>query len=175
MDRHLRKLDQELAKFKMELEADNAGITEVLERRESVTGLTVLRHGTWRLTSCCHLSGSLEMDSPSQPVNNHHVHSHTSTESKCTLCCWVGTRCHCVGVLSDCFLLEQRGSTALQPTTPPNMFQRRSSSLRRCCPRSHQTPPRKTRQVCHVHLWLTLAVRQTDILRCNVCTRACVF
>lgn len=35
MDRHLRKLDQELAKFKMELEADNAGITEILERRES--------------------------------------------------------------------------------------------------------------------------------------------
>lgn len=56
VDRHLRKLDQELAKFKMELEADNAGITEVLERR------------------------SLEMDSPSQPVNNHHVHSHTTTE-----------------------------------------------------------------------------------------------
>ncbi|XP_075967357.1 inhibitor of growth protein 3 isoform X2 [Anarhichas minor] len=58
VDRHLRKLDQELAKFKMELEADNAGITEVLERR------------------------SLEMDSPSQPVNNHHVHSHTSTEKR---------------------------------------------------------------------------------------------
>lgn len=36
MDRHLRKLDQELAKFKMELEADNAGITEILERRESI-------------------------------------------------------------------------------------------------------------------------------------------
>lgn len=30
----MRKLDQELAKFKMELEADNAGITEILERRE---------------------------------------------------------------------------------------------------------------------------------------------
>uniref|UniRef100_A0A673XPN9 Inhibitor of growth protein n=1 Tax=Salmo trutta TaxID=8032 RepID=A0A673XPN9_SALTR len=56
VDRHLRKLDQELAKFKMELEADNAGITEILERR------------------------SLEMDSPSQPVNNHHVHSHTTVE-----------------------------------------------------------------------------------------------
>ncbi|TWW64357.1 Inhibitor of growth protein 3 p47ING3 [Takifugu flavidus] len=58
VDRHLRKLDQELAKFKMELEADNAGITEILERR------------------------SLEMDSPSQPVNNHHVHSHTTTETE---------------------------------------------------------------------------------------------
>ena len=32
VDRHLRKLDQELAKFKMELEADNAGITEILEQ-----------------------------------------------------------------------------------------------------------------------------------------------
>ncbi|XP_014063445.1 inhibitor of growth protein 3 [Salmo salar] len=58
VDRHLRKLDQELAKFKMELEADNAGITEILERR------------------------SLEMDSPSQPVNNHHIHSHTTVEKR---------------------------------------------------------------------------------------------
>ncbi|XP_054623605.1 inhibitor of growth protein 3 isoform X2 [Dunckerocampus dactyliophorus] len=58
VDRHLRKLDQELAKFKMELEADNAGITEILERR------------------------SLEMDSPSQPVNNHHVHSHVAAEKR---------------------------------------------------------------------------------------------
>ncbi|ESO02605.1 hypothetical protein HELRODRAFT_188772 [Helobdella robusta] len=33
VERHLRKLDQELSKFKMELEADNAGITEILERR----------------------------------------------------------------------------------------------------------------------------------------------
>lgn len=39
VDRHLRKLDQELAKFKMELEADNAGITEILERREFHSGL----------------------------------------------------------------------------------------------------------------------------------------
>uniref|UniRef100_A0A3Q2YRU7 Inhibitor of growth protein n=1 Tax=Hippocampus comes TaxID=109280 RepID=A0A3Q2YRU7_HIPCM len=58
VDRHLRKLDQELAKFKMELEADNAGITEILERR------------------------SLEMDSPSQPVNNHHAHSHPTAEKR---------------------------------------------------------------------------------------------
>ncbi|XP_058682630.1 inhibitor of growth protein 3 isoform X4 [Poecile atricapillus] len=56
VDRHLRKLDQELAKFKMELEADNAGITEILERR------------------------SLELDTPAQPVNNHHSHSHTPVE-----------------------------------------------------------------------------------------------
>jgi len=33
VDRYLRKLDQELHKFKMELEADNSGITEILERR----------------------------------------------------------------------------------------------------------------------------------------------
>lgn len=32
VDRYLRKLDQELHKFKMELEADNAGITEILEK-----------------------------------------------------------------------------------------------------------------------------------------------
>jgi len=32
VERHLRKLDQEVAKFKMELEADNAGITEILEK-----------------------------------------------------------------------------------------------------------------------------------------------
>ncbi|XP_069485180.1 inhibitor of growth protein 3 isoform X2 [Ambystoma mexicanum] len=57
VDRHLRKLDQELAKFKMELEADNAGITEVLERR------------------------SLEMDSPAEPVNNHHAHTHTPVDN----------------------------------------------------------------------------------------------
>lgn len=85
VDRHLRKLDQELAKFKMELEADNAGITEILERRELLSALCL-----WTSApplSCPHVlmsssSGSLEMDSPSQPVNNHHVHSHTTTESK---------------------------------------------------------------------------------------------
>merc|ERR1719228_3057096 len=32
-DRYLRKLDQELHKFQLELEADNRGITEVLEKR----------------------------------------------------------------------------------------------------------------------------------------------
>lgn len=42
VDRHLRKLDQELAKFKMELEADNAGITEILERRMSALFKQVL-------------------------------------------------------------------------------------------------------------------------------------
>ncbi|CAF89495.1 unnamed protein product [Tetraodon nigroviridis] len=81
VDRHLRKLDQELAKFKMELEADNAGITEILERREH---RRVSAPAHLRLTSDLPLSpsGSLEMDSPSQPVNNHHVHSHATTESK---------------------------------------------------------------------------------------------
>lgn len=34
VDRHSRRLDQELSKFKMELEADNAGITEILEKSE---------------------------------------------------------------------------------------------------------------------------------------------
>ena len=33
VDRYLRRLDQELHKFKMELEADNRGITEFLEKR----------------------------------------------------------------------------------------------------------------------------------------------
>ncbi len=42
--RYLRKLDEELLKFKLELEADNRGITEILEKQ------------------------SLEMDAP-QPVN----------------------------------------------------------------------------------------------------------
>lgn len=33
VDRYLRRLDQELHKFKIELEADNKGITETLEKR----------------------------------------------------------------------------------------------------------------------------------------------
>ncbi|CAB3376145.1 Hypothetical predicted protein [Cloeon dipterum] len=33
VDRYLRRLDQELHKFKLELEADNKGITEILEKR----------------------------------------------------------------------------------------------------------------------------------------------
>ena len=33
VDRYLRRLDQELYKFKVELEADNKGITEILEKR----------------------------------------------------------------------------------------------------------------------------------------------
>lgn len=32
LDRYIRKLDLELQKFKLELEADNAGITEILEK-----------------------------------------------------------------------------------------------------------------------------------------------
>ena len=35
LERYLRKLDQELSKFKMELEADSAGITEILEKRKN--------------------------------------------------------------------------------------------------------------------------------------------
>lgn len=34
------------------------------------------------LKSFISFPGSLEMDSPSQPVNNHHVHSHATVESK---------------------------------------------------------------------------------------------
>lgn len=95
VDRHLRKLDQELAKFKMELEADNAGITEVLERRESDCHFLswsqdMLAHFlSWSQDALAHFlsssAGSLEMDSPSQPVNNHHVHSHTPAESESML------------------------------------------------------------------------------------------
>lgn len=33
VDKYLRRLDTELHKFKCELEADNKGITEVLEKR----------------------------------------------------------------------------------------------------------------------------------------------
>ena len=33
VDRYLRKLDEELLKFKCELEADNRGITEILEKQ----------------------------------------------------------------------------------------------------------------------------------------------
>jgi len=43
VDKYLRRLDSELHKFKCELEADNKGITEVLEKR------------------------SLELDTPSTP------------------------------------------------------------------------------------------------------------
>ena len=47
VDKYMRKLDQELLKFKLELEADNRGITEILEKR------------------------SLEMDQPSANLANH--------------------------------------------------------------------------------------------------------
>lgn len=67
VDRYLRRLDQELAKFKIELEADNAGITEHLERR------------------------SLELDNPYPSNNNfsrdrrrqsHHINNHTSHHNR---------------------------------------------------------------------------------------------
>ena len=55
VERHLRKLDQEVAKFKMELEADNAGITEILEKRvchdHFVVYMCIL------FSSCCWLLG----------------------------------------------------------------------------------------------------------------------
>ena len=33
IDKYIRRLDIELQKFKIELEADNAGITEIIEKR----------------------------------------------------------------------------------------------------------------------------------------------
>ena len=37
LDRHMRRLDQDLSRFTIELEADTAGITELLEQRTYVT------------------------------------------------------------------------------------------------------------------------------------------
>jgi len=34
LDRHMRRLDQDLSRFTIELEADTAGITEILEQSE---------------------------------------------------------------------------------------------------------------------------------------------
>ena len=48
VDKYLRRLDQELQKFKIELEADNAGITEILERSQSPINDSFFD----RLTSC---------------------------------------------------------------------------------------------------------------------------
>lgn len=42
VDRYLRRLDQELHKFKMELEADNRGITEFLEKRNYCIGVSYI-------------------------------------------------------------------------------------------------------------------------------------
>lgn len=53
VDRHLRKLDQELAKFKMELEADNAGITEILERRGSMVVMSLTHLLLYLSFICC--------------------------------------------------------------------------------------------------------------------------
>ena len=44
VDRYLRKLDEELHKFKMELEADNRGITEILEKQS--LEMDAAPHGT---------------------------------------------------------------------------------------------------------------------------------
>lgn len=65
VDKYLRKLEQELLKFKMELEADNAGITEVLEKRKSYFFIVFTR--TYLLS---HL-GSLELDNPPTSSSNH--------------------------------------------------------------------------------------------------------
>lgn len=68
VDKYLRKLEQELLKFKMELEADNAGITEILEKRN---------HKFVQIDMCVCVFGfepslflgSLELDNP--PSANH--------------------------------------------------------------------------------------------------------
>ena len=48
MDRYLKRLDKELAKFKSELEADNEGITEILEQIAMVEEVRTLRVLSWR-------------------------------------------------------------------------------------------------------------------------------
>ena len=47
VDRYLRKLDQELHKFQLELEADNRGITEVLEKRSLELDVTTNRQSNY--------------------------------------------------------------------------------------------------------------------------------
>uniref|UniRef100_A0A7R9DT75 Inhibitor of growth protein N-terminal histone-binding domain-containing protein n=2 Tax=Timema TaxID=61471 RepID=A0A7R9DT75_TIMPO len=42
VERYLRRLDQELHKFKMELEADHSGITQVLEKSNLNPNILVL-------------------------------------------------------------------------------------------------------------------------------------
>ena len=57
VDRYLRRLDQELHKFKMELEADNRGITEVLEKRKySVKYLFMINLSYCILSFCIRLA-----------------------------------------------------------------------------------------------------------------------
>ena len=52
IDRYLRKLDQELSKFKMELEADNAGITELLERSKFCCTVIFWKYGCCITVNC---------------------------------------------------------------------------------------------------------------------------
>jgi hypothetical protein len=61
VDRYLRRLDQELHKFKMELEADNRGITEVLEKSTEYYTYTSI---PGILTISEFFLGSLELDLP---------------------------------------------------------------------------------------------------------------
>lgn len=51
VDKYLRRLDQELDKFKTELEADNAGITEILERRSHELDNHPTNHSSHHLSS----------------------------------------------------------------------------------------------------------------------------
>ena len=75
VDRYLRRLDQELHKFKMELEADNRGITEFLEKRKSGTAVW---WGTFHFTYPI-FTGSLDLDLPNgshSQKENRHIASH---------------------------------------------------------------------------------------------------
>jgi len=75
VDRYLRRLDQELHKFKMELEADNRGITELLEKRNIHLNATNVRYTIYLFF----VSGSLELDMPNgshSQKENRNVASH---------------------------------------------------------------------------------------------------
>ncbi|KAK7578001.1 hypothetical protein V9T40_010206 [Parthenolecanium corni] len=71
MGKYMRRLDQDILKFKMELEADNCGITEILEKRLEepdevpipVTNVSSVHRGTRRQTS-------LFNDSANRSVSN---------------------------------------------------------------------------------------------------------
>ncbi len=71
---------------------------------------------TWK--SVLLFLGSLEMDSPSQPVNNHHVHSHATVESKSVPREWLPV-VFCFSPLTCfvCLSTERKYSTPAHHTT----------------------------------------------------------
>ena len=72
VDRYLRKLDHELHKFKMELEADNRGITEILEKHSleldlpANNALKENRHPKKHVSKIPHPCGKRKLDSGSE-------------------------------------------------------------------------------------------------------------